>query len=183
MRQTFLSIFVWRSFILQWKTVHAISMLFSTSLELGSGDCKKRKRLILLVSGRNLCLMFLHLTLLFYFHHQPAHSFLLFPFFKSVIHSFYLAPLTLLSPSHSECKATAWWNAELFWESKCHFTHITFSLFCHREGVGNFDLVPPTHTNTYTHCIWPHLIWHAGCPSAWALAHNAAPNVTAVQWH
>lgn len=38
--------------------------------------------------------------------------------------------------------------------------------YCHREGVGNFDPVPPCHTNAQY--IWPHLIWHPGYPSGWA---------------
>lgn len=41
----------------------------------------------------------------------------------------------------------------LFWESKCHFAHITLSLCCHGEATGNSDPVPAnpstqTHINT-----------------------------------
>lgn len=90
MRQTFLSIFIWRSLILQWKTVPALSVLFSASLESGSGDRKKReKRLILLVSGEEFVFdvpPFDAAAVFFYFHHQPAHSFPLFPLFNQSLY-------------------------------------------------------------------------------------------------
>lgn len=163
--------------LLQWKTVHVLSMLFSTFLDLLNEDHKKR--LILLVSRRNLCLMILHFRL-FYFHHQPAHFCLFFPLFLPVVCSLYLSHSALMYSFSRPHWMQSHSSVKLFWESKCHSIHITFSPFCHGEAVGNFDLVPRTHTNTYTHTMFD-LIWF-GIQDAWALAHNAAPNVTAILW-
>lgn len=41
----------------------------------------------------------------------------------------------------------------LFWESKCHFAHITLGLCCHGEAAGDSDLAPaksPTQTHINT---------------------------------
>lgn len=78
MRQTFLSIFVWRSLILQWKTLHALFIVFSVLfVELGNGDHWKRNKSQNLVDPRRkFCLMF-HLMLPFLF---PISTFPLFSF-------------------------------------------------------------------------------------------------------
>lgn len=54
---------------------------FSTSSDFGNEIHKKKKTaVILVVSRKNLCLMFLPFMPVFYFHRQPAHFLHCFPF-------------------------------------------------------------------------------------------------------
>lgn len=124
------------------------SLLFSVSLELGNR--KKRKRLTLLLSRRNLCLMSLHLMLSFFFLPSTCPLFPLFLISRSLYLS--LPLLALLSWSHSECKAIALCNTELFWESKCHLT-LTLHSVCFATGrlwVILISCHPPTQIHTHT---------------------------------
>lgn len=155
MRQTFFffffSLFAWNSLILWWKRVHALSVLFSTFFRV------EESSFVQFPGG--VCTS-LHLMPRFFFIptvNLPT-PFLLFPHFMTC--SLSLCPRSAsLLPSALNAKPQLSETPKLFWESKCHFTHITSSLFCHGDAVwDNSDLVPLAHTsartNTYTRVVF-----------------------------